>query len=87
MTKATYKRNSLLGSQFQRATVCDYHGEEHGARQAGTGAAAECLPLILKKEGGSSELNKEFSHEEYQMAEKHLKKCSTPEKMFSILNH
>jgi hypothetical protein len=24
-----------------------------------------------------SELNKEFSPEEYQMAEKHLKKCST----------
>jgi hypothetical protein len=24
-----------------------------------------------------SELNKEFSTEEYQMAEKHLKKCST----------
>jgi hypothetical protein len=28
-----------------------------------------------------SELNKEFSPEEYRMAEKHLKK------MFSILNH
>jgi hypothetical protein len=25
----------------------------------------------------ASELNKEFSPEEYQMAEKHLKKCST----------
>jgi hypothetical protein len=29
----------------------------------------------LKKWG--TELNKEFSTEEYQMAEKHLKKCST----------
>ena len=29
----------------------------------------------IKKRG--SELNKEFSHEEYRMAEKHLKKCST----------
>ena len=29
----------------------------------------------IKKWG--SELNKEFSHEEYRMAEKHLKKCST----------
>ena len=29
----------------------------------------------IKKWG--SELNKEFSPEEYQMAEKHLKKCST----------
>jgi hypothetical protein len=28
----------------------------------------------IKKRG--SELNKEFSSEEYQMAEKHLKKCS-----------
>jgi hypothetical protein len=25
----------------------------------------------------ASELNKEFSHEEYRMAEKHLKKCAT----------
>jgi hypothetical protein len=33
----------------------------------------------IKKWG--SELNKEFSPEEYQMAEKHLKK------MFNILNH
>jgi hypothetical protein len=30
----------------------------------------------------STELNKEFSAEEYQMVEKHLKK-----KMFNILNH
>jgi hypothetical protein len=29
----------------------------------------------IKKWG--SELNKEFSPEEYQMAEKHMKKCST----------
>jgi hypothetical protein len=29
----------------------------------------------IKKWG--SELNKEFSREEYRMAEKHLKKCST----------
>jgi hypothetical protein len=34
---------------------------------------------LIKKWG--SELNKEFSPEEYQMAEKYLKK------MFSILNH
>jgi hypothetical protein len=30
---------------------------------------------LIKKWG--SELNKEFSPEEYRMAEKHLKKCST----------
>jgi hypothetical protein len=30
---------------------------------------------LIKK--GGSELNKEFSPEEYRMAEKHLKKCST----------
>jgi hypothetical protein len=31
----------------------------------------------FKKNCSSSELNKEFSPEEYRMAEKHLKKCST----------
>ena len=30
-----------------------------------------------KSEKWGTELNKEFSTEEYQMAEKHLKKCST----------
>jgi hypothetical protein len=31
----------------------------------------------LKNKLGGSELNKEFSPEEYRRAEKHLKKCST----------
>jgi hypothetical protein len=30
-----------------------------------------------RERGGIQELNKQFSHEEYRMAEKHLKKCST----------
>jgi hypothetical protein len=34
-----------------------------------------CIKFSIKKWG--SELNKEFSTEEYQMAEKHLRKCST----------
>jgi hypothetical protein len=51
----------------------------------------QCLPLSLFDRGmlrsnnpikkWGSELNKEFSPEEYRMAEKHLKK------MFNILNH
>jgi hypothetical protein len=32
---------------------------------------------VVKRERRGSELNKEFSPEEYRMAEKHLKKCST----------
>jgi len=34
------------------------------------------LYSILKKKKWTKELNKEFSTEEYRMAEKHLKKCS-----------